>query len=58
MKDRLLLVIAAAAFAIAAWAFWHFLGDNAFASITLIALVGVVADNHRLRQKLRERTDQ
>lgn len=56
MKDRLFLVIAAAAFATGAWAFWHFLGDDAFAAITLIALVGVVADNHRLRRKLRERT--
>lgn len=58
MKDRLLLLIAAAALAIAAWGFWHFLDDDAFAVITLIALVGVVADNHRLRRKLRERTHQ
>lgn len=56
MKDRLFLVIAAAAFATGAWAFWHFLGDDAFAAITLIALVGVAGDNHRLRRKLRERT--
>lgn len=58
MKDRLLLVIAAVVFATGAWAFWHFLSDDAFAAITLVALVGVVADNHRLRRKLRERTHQ
>lgn len=55
MKDRLLLLLAAAVSAIGAWAFWHFLGDDGFAAITLIALVGVVADNYRLRQKLRDR---
>lgn len=58
MKDRLLLVIAAATLAIGAWAFWYFLGDDALTMLTLIALVVVVADNRRLRRKLRERTYQ
>lgn len=58
MNDRLLLLGAAVVFAICAWAFWHFAGDDAFAAITLVALVGVVADNRRLRRKLREHKDQ
>lgn len=58
MKDRYFLVIAAAAVSVGAWAFWYFLGDNAFAAITLAALVVVAADNHRLRRQLRERTSQ
>ncbi|MBZ2206466.1 hypothetical protein I4X03_004240 [Massilia sp. R798] len=58
MNDRLLLLIIAAAVGNAAWAFWHFFGDDAFAALSLIALVGVVADNHRLRRKLRDRPTQ
>lgn len=58
MKDRLILVISAAGLSIGAWAFWHFLGDDAFAAITLVALMVVIADNHRLRRQLRERATQ
>ena len=54
MRNNLLILLAAAAVAICAWAFWHYLGDDAFAAITLIALVAVVADNRRLRRELRD----
>jgi hypothetical protein len=53
MKDRLLLFAAALASALAAWAFWYFLGPNALDVLVLIALIGTIADNRRLRRALR-----
>ena len=54
MKDSVRLFITAIAVSVCAWALWHFLKDDAFAAIALIALVGVVADNRRLRRALRD----
>lgn len=54
MKDQILLLLSALACALGAWAFWHFLGTDAFAVLMALALVSAVADNVRLRRKLRE----
>lgn len=53
MKDRIPLVLAALASSLAAWAFWHFLGRDAFDVLVMIALVCTIADNWRLRRVLR-----
>jgi hypothetical protein len=53
MKDSLLLLVTGVGISLAAWAFWHYLGNDAFGTLTTIILVGVVADNVRLRRQLR-----
>ena len=55
MKDQALLLLAGVACATLAWAFWHFLGAEAFNVITLLTLVSVIADNFRLRSLLRKK---
>jgi hypothetical protein len=55
MKDSLLLLATGAGVSLFAWAFWHYLGNDAACTLTTVVLVGVVADNARLRRKLRER---
>ena len=55
MKDNLALLIAAVAFAGLAWCFWSFLGQDAFDVLMLLALVGTVADNIRLRRRLADK---
>jgi hypothetical protein len=54
MRDQILLLLSALACALGAWAFWHYLGADAFAVLMSLALVSAVADNVRLRRKLRE----
>lgn len=53
MRDDLILVLAALACAGFAWAFWHFLGEQALGALTVIALIALAADNYRLRRRLR-----
>jgi hypothetical protein len=55
MKDSLSLLATGAGVSLIAWAFWHYLGNDAFSTLTTVVLVGVVADNFRLRRKLRAR---
>jgi hypothetical protein len=55
MKDALLLLATGVAFALAAWAFWHYLGKDAFGVLNTLFLVIAVADNFRLRRRLRAR---
>jgi hypothetical protein len=55
MKDALLLLMTGAGVALAAWAFWHYLGNDAACTLMTLVLVGVVADNARLRRQLRAR---
>ena len=55
MRDDLILVLAALACAGFAWAFWHYLGEQALGALTLIALIALAADNYRLRRRLRLR---
>lgn len=53
MKDSLLLLATGIGCSFAAWAFWHYLGNDAWGTLLTITLVGVVADNARLRRQLR-----
>jgi hypothetical protein len=55
MKDSLLLLATGAVCSLAAWAFWHYLGNDAISALNSIVLVGVVADNFNLRRQLRAR---
>jgi len=54
MKDRIFLFLSALACAVAAWAFWRYLQADAVVALMTLALVSAVADNLRLRRKLRE----
>jgi len=56
MKDSIILLITAVFMAAVAWAFWSFLGANAFDVLCLLALVTLGFDNIRLRKALRNRT--
>lgn len=35
------------------WAFWHYLGNDAFAALSTLTLVVLLVDNARLRRRLR-----
>lgn len=52
MRDKLLLIVVSLVTAAFAWAFWHYLGQNAFTTLSMIMLVVLSADNYRLRRKL------
>ncbi len=54
MKDQLCLLFSALVCALAAWAFWRYLNTDAVLVLMTLALVSAVADNVRLRRKLRE----
>lgn len=54
MKDQLWLLVTAIACAFVAWAFWRYLDSDAIVALMTLALVSAVADNLRLRRKLRE----
>jgi len=54
MKDQILLLLSAIACAFGAWAFWRYLDAEAVVVLITLALVSAVADNLRLRRKLRE----
>lgn len=51
-KDRALLLLTGLVAAGAAWAFWRYPGKNAFAALTIIAIVTLWLDNRRLRRQL------
>lgn len=53
MNDRALLILAALASSFAAWAFWHYLGQDAFDVLLMMALLCSIGDNWRLRRALR-----
>lgn len=52
-KDNLSLLLWALICSGSAWAYWHFSGEYGFAVLTIVALLGLVADNYRLRKLLR-----
>lgn len=54
MKDQIWLLLCGLGCAIAAWAYWHYLDTYAAPILILTALVSLLADNIRLRRKLRE----
>ena len=57
MKDAVHLLITGAALSVITWALWHYGARDAFASVSTITLIGVVADNVRLRRTLRAKYD-
>lgn len=50
MKDGLMLLLTAAVCAAGAALFFHLFGSDALNMIVLLALVGAVGDNFRLRE--------
>ncbi|MBV6321767.1 hypothetical protein [Duganella violaceipulchra] len=54
MKDGLMLLIVGLFCAGGAALFYRFFGNEAFSVIMLVTLVSVLADNARLRRRLRE----
>ena len=48
-----MLLLASALLALLAWAFWHYLGTDAFSAMSIIAILLLGVDNARLRVKLR-----
>lgn len=57
MKDRALLILVGVLFACLGWATWHYLGGEAPWVISTVVLVSVIADNARLRRRLRSKSD-
>ena len=57
MKDAVLLLLASALFATSAWAFWNYLGDDAFSAIAAVAVMVLGWDNARLRKQLHASQD-
>lgn len=54
MKDRMMLLLAGVACAAGAALFFRIFGSDALNIIVLLALVGAVGDNYRLRRRLRQ----
>ncbi len=54
MKDQFVLLLSAIVCAFGAWAFWRYLDARAVVVLMTLALAATVADNLRLRRKLRE----
>ncbi len=53
MKDGLLLLLTGIVCAAGAWLFFHYFGQDAFGILMLIVLFTTIADNRRLRRRLR-----
>jgi predicted membrane-bound mannosyltransferase len=53
MEDRLMLAVTGGILALLAWAFWHYLGEDAFSVLSTAVLIGIAIDNVRLRRQLR-----
>lgn len=56
MKDSILLFVVAVICSVLAWAFLHYLGNDAISTLVTLSLIGTVADNFRLRRRLRALT--
>ncbi len=54
MSDSIILLIAAAIVALAAWGFWRYLGMDAFQVLSTVMVVVFAVDNLRLRRELRK----
>jgi hypothetical protein len=57
MKASIHLLFAGAVLSMVAWALWHYGARDALGTISTITLIGVVADNVRLRRALRAKYD-
>lgn len=54
MKDGLMLLLTGAACAAGAALFFNIFGGDALNIVVLLALIGAIGDNFRLRRRLRE----
>lgn len=52
MKGPVYFLLVATIIALASWIFWRYLGDEAFQILTMVLLVALAIDNHRLRKQL------
>lgn len=52
LKDGLLLLSTGVVAAVAAWAFWRYLGESAFVMLLIMAVVSLWIDNRRWRRQL------
>jgi hypothetical protein len=52
VKGPVYFLLVATIIALASWIFWRYLGDEAFQILTMVLLVALAIDNHRLRQQL------
>ncbi|WP_144112026.1 hypothetical protein [Paraburkholderia sp. BCC1886] len=52
--DRIALLLAAIACALGAWAFYRYAGEWSGAVILTVVIIGLFAENHRLRKQLAE----
>jgi hypothetical protein len=57
MKDRILLLVVGLVSAGLAWAFFHFLGLNAFVLMQIVVVVSLILDNRQLRKEIRRLKD-
>lgn len=55
MKDSALLLIAAASFGVLSWGIWHYFRADAPSVISMLMVIGLIADNARLRRLLRSK---
>lgn len=53
MRDTVLLFVASVLCCAFAWAFWHYLGNDAFSAMSIIVIILLGAENARLRKRLR-----
>jgi hypothetical protein len=53
MKDVVALLLVAAIVSALAWAFWNYLGDDAFTVISITVIIALFAENARLRKRIR-----
>lgn len=53
--DSFLLILAGIVAAMSVWALWYFSGSDGNSAVLTLALIGTVADNLRLRRKLRSK---
>lgn len=59
MRNTALLLLAVALCSGLAWAFWHYLGNDAFSAMSILVIVILGAENARLRKQIRaDRGDQ
>jgi hypothetical protein len=57
MKDVAALLLASAIVCALAWAFWNYLGDDGFTVISTMVIIALLADNARLRNRIRASQD-
>jgi acid phosphatase family membrane protein YuiD len=57
MKDVAALLLASATVSALAWAFWNYLGDAGYTVIATMVIIALLADNARLRNRIRAGKD-